>query len=133
MNTDPCLQVSICAPATPTVVPRKVSKGRRMKTRKMSTSSSSSSLALAQSPALLDMSGQVRELQAAARRHLEEQHPGQAELVWLLFREDITTHLQALTHHQVCVLQYNRYISRYGYTLLGSSYVLWLCSVVNAC
>ena len=101
MNTDPCLQVSICAPATPTVVPRKVSKGRRMKTRKMSTSSTSSSLALAQSPALLDMSGQVRELQAAARRYLEEQHPGQAELVWLLFREDITTHLQALTHHQV--------------------------------
>ena len=95
------MQVSICAPATPTVVPRKVSKGRRMKTRKMSTSSSSSSLALAQSPALLDMSGQVRELQAAARRHLEERHPGQAELVWLLFREDITTHLQALTHHQV--------------------------------
>ena len=103
MNTDPCLQVSICAPATPTVVPRKVSKGRRMKTRKMS-STSSSSLALAQSPALLDMSGQVRELQAAARRHLEEQHPGQAELVWLLFRKDITTHLQALTHHQVCSL-----------------------------
>ena len=101
MNTDPCLQVSICAPATPTVVPRKVSKGRRMKTRKMSTTSSSSSLALAQSPALLDMSGQIRELQAAARRHLEEQHPGQAELVWLLFREDITTHLQTLTHHQV--------------------------------
>ena len=102
MHTDPCLQVSICAPATPTVVPRKVSKGRRMKTRKMSTSTSStSSLALAQSPALLDMSGQIRELQAAARRHLEEQHPGQAELVWLLFREDITTHLQALTHHQV--------------------------------
>ena len=100
------MQVSICAPATPTVVPRKVSKGRRMKTRKMSTSSSSSSsLALAQSPALLDMSGQIRELQAAARRHLEEQHPGQAELVWLLFREDITTHLQTLTHHQVCVLQ----------------------------